>query len=417
MSTDRLERRLPEVLTELSLPRMPDYVDNLLQRTSRMPQRSGWTFPERWFPMSTLTAALPTRRLPLRPLIALAIIVALVVASLALYAGTQRRLPPLFGPAANGLVVTNNAAGDIVAVDPGSGATRTLVAGPKLCCSTVAPTGQRISFMYSPAGEGSPTGLTIANIDGSVIREIPGDDLAAGWLEWAPAGDRLLITTASGAVIVDIATGKVTPITGTSDLVRAAWIGATGDILLASRPPDTAVNSTTLRIDRLAAGKTSDPTEVATIYYTIDPPLVSPDGSRFLYNIWGPEDRLHGDVHVFDFATATDKRITEEAFDDGIIWENPVWSPDSTRIAVQLIGSDGYYQIAIIPATGGDPVLTGSKVPAPDNGALLRFSPDGMSLLVTFRKTQITWIYPVAGGVGRQVAWTTTEDNDWQRLP
>jgi len=30
MSIDRLERRLPEVMTELALPRIPDYVDELL---------------------------------------------------------------------------------------------------------------------------------------------------------------------------------------------------------------------------------------------------------------------------------------------------------------------------------------------------------------------------------------------------
>ncbi len=417
MSTDRLERRLPEVLTELSLPRLPDYVDTLLQRTARMPQRSRWTFPERWFPLSTLTAALPTRRLPLRPLIAVAILVALLVASIALYAGSQKRLPPLFGPAVNGLVLTNNAAGDIVAADPDSGAIRTIVAGPGLCCSTIAPTGQRITFMHSPTGAGAPTGLTVANLDGSVIREIPGDDLAAGWLEWAPAGDRLVITASTRVVIVDIATGTVTPITGTSDVTHASWIGATGDILLTSHVSGTLPENTTLRVGRLAAGKTSDPTDIATLQFAIEFPLVSPDGSRFLYNIWGPEGRLHGDVHVFDFATATDRPITEEAFNDGIIWENPVWAPDSAHFAVERIDSDGYYQIAIIPATGGDPVLVGSKVPTPEDGALIHFSPDGMSLLATYRKTQTTWIYPVAGGVGRQVTWTTTEDNDWQRLP
>src|SRR6185503_1607697 len=62
MSIDRLERRLPEVLTELSLPVMPDYVDNLLSRTERMSQRPGWSFPERWFPVRTIPAGLSLRR-------------------------------------------------------------------------------------------------------------------------------------------------------------------------------------------------------------------------------------------------------------------------------------------------------------------------------------------------------------------
>lgn len=417
MSTDRLERRLPEVLTELSLPRLPDYVDTLLQRTARMPQRSRWTFPERWFPLSTLTAALPTRRLPLRPLIAVAILVALLVASIALYAGSQKRLPPLFGPAVNGLVVTNNAAGDIVAADPGSGAVRTIVAGPGLCCSSVSPTGERISFLHTSATGGDPTGLTVANMDGSVIRAVPDDNGAAvSWFEWAPAGDRLLLSNSSGPAILDIATGKLTPITGTSNVIRASWIGVTGDILLTSQP-STTTPSDTIRVARLAAGRTSNSTEIATLQYTVDPPLVSPDGSKFLYDIWGPESRQHGDIHVFDFASGTDRAITEEGFDDGISNENPVWSPDSSQIAFERAVPGGYYQIAVMQALGGDPVLLGQKLPIMENGAAIRFSPDGKSLLVTYRKAQATWIFPLAGGDGRQVTWTTTEDNDWQRLP
>src|SRR6185503_3839333 len=102
MSIDRLERRLPEVLTELSLPRVPDYVDDLLSRTERMPQRPGWTFPERWFPVSAITSALQARRpLSLRPLIILAIVAALIVASLVWYVGSQRRPAPLTGLARN----------------------------------------------------------------------------------------------------------------------------------------------------------------------------------------------------------------------------------------------------------------------------------------------------------------------------
>ena len=78
MSIDRLERRLPEVLTELSLPRVPDYVDDLLSRTARTPQRPGWTFLERWFPVSAITDAMSLpQRLPLRPLVAIAILVVL----------------------------------------------------------------------------------------------------------------------------------------------------------------------------------------------------------------------------------------------------------------------------------------------------------------------------------------------------
>src|ERR1041385_2800968 len=105
MSIDRLERRLPDVLNELALPRVPDYVDTMLSRTERMPQRPGWTFPERWFPVSVITSAIsPARRPTLRPLIAVAVVIALIVAAVALYVGSRKHLPPLFRLARNGIV-------------------------------------------------------------------------------------------------------------------------------------------------------------------------------------------------------------------------------------------------------------------------------------------------------------------------
>jgi len=132
MSIDRLERRLPDVLTELALPRVPDYVDTLLSRTERTPQRPGWTFPERWFPVSTIATTLPSWRRPaIRPMIAIAVVVALVVAALALYVGSQKRVPPPFGLARNGAVITADSAGNIVSVDPSTNGIRTLVKGPK----------------------------------------------------------------------------------------------------------------------------------------------------------------------------------------------------------------------------------------------------------------------------------------------
>ena len=118
MSIDRLERRLPEVLTELSLPSTPDYVDTLLSRTARTPQRPGWSFPERWIPVSTITSALPVRRpISLRPLIVFAVLLALIVASIAFYVGSRPRPAPLTGLARNGAVVTTSAGVGIVAID------------------------------------------------------------------------------------------------------------------------------------------------------------------------------------------------------------------------------------------------------------------------------------------------------------
>jgi len=70
----------------------------------------------------------------------------------------------------------------------------------------------------------------------------------------------------------------------------------------------------------------------------------------------------------------------------------------------------------VIPASGGTPVLVGPAFPTSANGAAIRFSPDGTSLLVTYRFDGSTWLLPVSGAQGRQVSWVPNEDIDWQRL-
>jgi Tol biopolymer transport system component len=412
MSIDRLERRLPDVLNELALPRVPDYVDNLLYRTERMSQRPGWSFPERWFPVSTLTATLSRGgRLSLRPLIAVAVIVALVVVALALYVGSQKHLPPLYGNARNGAVLTADNLGNIVSIDPSTNAMHTLVQGPNLCCAGFSPDGQHIAYLHLPNPNASPTGMTIANLDGSTVRNISGDVVKGlDFYDWEPSGDRLLLSDTFSAQVVDLATGAVTKLSGPYRITRAAWIGTTGDIMFTSFVSDTVT-----RIYRLPAGATDDPKLVTEVQYMVDKPHVSPDGSKFLYFIWGNEERLQGDLHVFDFASGVDTPVTNEQFADGREWENPVWSPDGSRLAVELY-SPGPNHVVVVPATGGEPVIVGPEFPTGTNGAAIRFSPDGQSLLVTYRFDNSSWLLPVSGAAGRQVSWTEAEDMDWQRL-
>ncbi|MEX1168850.1 MAG: hypothetical protein WEE50_01780, partial [Chloroflexota bacterium] len=51
MPTDRFERQLPVLLTELAEPRTPDYLDDLLWQTANTSQRPAWSLLERWLPM------------------------------------------------------------------------------------------------------------------------------------------------------------------------------------------------------------------------------------------------------------------------------------------------------------------------------------------------------------------------------
>jgi dipeptidyl aminopeptidase/acylaminoacyl peptidase len=417
MSMDRLERRLPDVLTELSLPRTPDYIDDLLVRTERMPQRPGWTFLERWFPVSTFSATLSPRQSSiLRPLVFIALLGLLVLASVAWWVGAhQVRVPPLFGPAGNGVLVASDA-GSLVAVDPVTGSKRTILAGSDLCCAVISPDGGRIAYSHAVPGR-DPAGLTIGAFDGAVVLDVNAHVARnVTWLEWSPAGDRLLLTTSQGARIVDVPSGAVTKIDVQIPVSRASWIGTTGDILLTNMLRTGAAANA--HVYRLAAGTTTAPQELAMLANAVNEPLVSPDGSKFLYFIWGAEERLQGRIHVYDFATGKDVApISEEvqAPADSTAWENAVWAPDGSRIAAELYTATENH-VAIIPATGGAPVIVGPTFPTGENGALIRFSPDGASLLVSYRFNDQTWLLPVAGGEGRRLDWAVTEDIDWQRV-
>src|SRR5688572_24646588 len=119
---DRLERRLPDLMAELSPPRVPDYFDDMLQVTARTRQRPTWASLERWLPMDITARPAPFGLPTWRPLLAMLVIVALLVAAGAvLLAGSKRELPPLFGLAGNGAVIYSTDAGDILSLDPATG--------------------------------------------------------------------------------------------------------------------------------------------------------------------------------------------------------------------------------------------------------------------------------------------------------
>ena len=52
--SDRFQQELPDILTAIAAPRMPDYVDDLLAQAAATRQRPRWTFPERWLPMGAI---------------------------------------------------------------------------------------------------------------------------------------------------------------------------------------------------------------------------------------------------------------------------------------------------------------------------------------------------------------------------
>ncbi len=161
----RFERDLPDLLAQLAPGPTPDYRDHVVQQTARMRQRPGWTFPERWLPMSAVTsrmAALP--RVPVRfaPMVALILLVLALVAVAAI--GSRPRGPAPFGHAENGLVAYA-AGGHIYTLDPATGAATALTADPGTDSAPVfSRNGERILFQRALNGSSS---LVTVRPDGS----------------------------------------------------------------------------------------------------------------------------------------------------------------------------------------------------------------------------------------------------------
>ena len=168
MQTDMLERHLPRLLDELADEHTPDYYDDLFWQTARTSQRSAWTLRERWFPMLDVARRPVMVQMPWRPIVVLVLLVAALVTSL-LLAGARPKLPPLTGPAGNGLIAYSQD-GDIHTYDARTGASRAVVTGGDLDVNPVwSADGTRMVFRRLVDGSDM---LYVAKADGGGLRLI-----------------------------------------------------------------------------------------------------------------------------------------------------------------------------------------------------------------------------------------------------
>ena len=186
----RFDQDLPVLLADLYMAGTPDYRDDLVRQIARTPQRSAWTFPERWLPMDIATQRVPTARFPMRALGVLALIGILIAASVAIYIGAQTRLPEPFGPAVTGLHVYSRG-GDVFTRDGLDGAERALFAGPALdFAGPPSPDGTRLlSFQEVDGG----VDLYVSSIDGSDRIKVFGPIAEPGRMEWSPDGSTIAV--------------------------------------------------------------------------------------------------------------------------------------------------------------------------------------------------------------------------------
>ena len=152
----------------------------VLARTARTRRRSAWRIPERWISMSAITSRVATPPgVPWRAIALAALLIALIAGALFVAGSLRHRVPPPFGPAANGAVYYS-VNGDLMVADSPIATPRTILGGDTFDNGALlSPDGTRMVFVRGEIGSQDAQLWTAAS-DGSKPRQladVPNDRL------------------------------------------------------------------------------------------------------------------------------------------------------------------------------------------------------------------------------------------------
>lgn len=400
----RFERDLPDLLADLYPESAPSYRDDIVRRIATTRQRPAWTFPERWLPMGVITLTRQTiSPVPWRTFGLLAALALLLAAAMALYVGGQRRLPPAFGPAANGALVVGDG-GDIYLIDPATGDRTLAIGGPTIDSDPVfSRDGTRFAFYREDGGR---RGLFVADAHGQGVAELSTTGLAdVGAIDWSPDGSSILVSgndTRPGTVAIVPVDGSAARVLDFAIPVEdAVWVPPDGREILFRTPGEVpnVYGLVVARADGTGSRMLVPPPGTAAADWSGLYFAPSPDGSEVAFQ-WRDES---GTLKIFlvPAAGGTPRAITTV---ESVL---PRWSPDGARIA--FAGPDGFYAVGT-----GDPAPQ-TRLVAGSRGLLARWAPDGTHLVLLTDGGKMLLVDPT-GGPSVEATWSATSLPDWQRL-
>jgi Tol biopolymer transport system component len=431
-SPRRFEQDLPALLADLYVGGLPDYRDDIVLTTAATRQRPAWTFPERWIPMDVAMRRLPVARLPWRTL-AIAALIAILAAAAVFVAGSRQRVPPPFGPAANG-PIAYSVNGQILVRDSFAAGTRVIIDGPGAAFPTFSPDGTKVLFSRTTNGEEI---LYVAAADGTSERRVFDQPLRNAAATWSPDSRTIALETDldyvpelqmvnAPALLIVNADGS-----GSRRLDLAPL--RPSDVVF--RPPDGATMLVRARVDtgqqdlylmnadgsnRRALGIPSP--LLFGPDWDVSGATYSPSGDRIAFNAVEADPvsgyqhfRVHlrqpdgsGDVEV-----ASPNAYIQEAW--------PAYSPDGKWILVhrwQWKADGGKGWLAVLPADGSTvgrdigPKVDGGE----DTGLTKAWSPDGTKVLVRADNTKQLFSIDPTTGAYEELPWGSMDLPNVRRM-
>ncbi len=429
----RLERELPSILGDLAMGPYPDYIDHVLATTARRRQRPAWTFPERWLPLDLVTERVSTPRVPWRALGVLALIALLIAATLAVYVGSQPRLPEPFGLATNGQIAYAEG-GDIYLRDSIGGPARVLIDDPATDnFALFSPRGDRL-LVLREAGGGED--IVLARSDGTGARRLAGPFSGIDWFDWSPDQTTVAIGyTRRGVPSIDIV---ATDGSGTRRLVdfpamSPTWRPPNGDQLLFRGQEHgrwgfylvDVAGGEPVHLDLTQQG-------LETSTYDLVNPAWSPTGDRLVFHtlVDLPKSQLETPGFRITVATIgpTGAIVRQQAleFDERADDElNAGFTPDGSRIVFQqrygwtpadpASGTPTVDTLYIAPADGSGPARNLGVTSRNGDGLSYAVAPDGTSLIAHLSTEEEDWLIDPNAGTAVITDLGSTSGVTWQR--